>query len=114
MWDCAGPAGERFTFSHVCSLWPLAAGYSTRICSASSQCAPQVDVDNVHGGLSINETFFVDFGKEPDGPALAHEVCPCSQSQRHHMLKRDSSRYVLQCGAMKGVFLGTLQQTVRT
>jgi selenium-binding protein 1 len=26
------------------------------------------------GGLSLNEEFFVDFGKEPDGPALAHEV----------------------------------------
>jgi hypothetical protein len=36
--------------------------------------AMQVDVNNVDGGLSINEGFFVDFGKEPDGPALAHEV----------------------------------------
>lgn len=34
----------------------------------------QVDVDCVNGGLSINEDFFVDFGAEPDGPALAHEV----------------------------------------
>ena len=34
----------------------------------------QVNVNNVDGGLSINEDFFVDFGKEPDGPALAHEV----------------------------------------
>lgn len=26
------------------------------------------------GGLSINENFLVDFGEEPEGPALAHEV----------------------------------------
>ncbi|XP_072139561.1 methanethiol oxidase [Mobula birostris] len=34
----------------------------------------QVDVDTVKGGLSINENFLVDFGKEPDGPVLAHEI----------------------------------------
>uniref|UniRef100_A0A674P7L3 Methanethiol oxidase n=1 Tax=Takifugu rubripes TaxID=31033 RepID=A0A674P7L3_TAKRU len=34
----------------------------------------QIDVDSVNGGLSLNENFLVDFGKEPDGPVLAHEV----------------------------------------
>jgi len=34
----------------------------------------QVDVDNEAGGLRINEKFYVNFGAEPDGPALAHEV----------------------------------------
>jgi selenium-binding protein 1 len=34
----------------------------------------QVDVDNRDGGLRLNRNFFVDFGKEPDGPALAHEI----------------------------------------
>lgn len=34
----------------------------------------QVDVDNHHGGLKLNRNFLVDFGAEPDGPALAHEV----------------------------------------
>ena len=34
----------------------------------------QVDVDNVNGGLKINDNFFLDFGQEPDGPVLAHEV----------------------------------------
>lgn len=34
----------------------------------------QIDVDSVHGGLSVNENFLVDFGKEPHGPALAHEI----------------------------------------
>lgn len=34
----------------------------------------QIDVDTEKGGLTINKNFLVDFGKEPDGPALAHEV----------------------------------------
>ncbi len=34
----------------------------------------QVDCDTEHGGLKINENFYVDFGKEPAGPARAHEM----------------------------------------
>ena len=34
----------------------------------------QVDVDTENGGLKVNENFLVDFGSEPDGPALAHEM----------------------------------------
>ena len=34
----------------------------------------QVDVNSVNGGLKLNPDFCVDFGEEPDGPALAHEV----------------------------------------
>lgn len=34
----------------------------------------QIDVDTVNGGLSINENFLVDFGSEPYGPALCHEM----------------------------------------
>ena len=33
-----------------------------------------VDVDTDKGGLTLNKDFYVDFGTEPDGPALAHEV----------------------------------------
>jgi selenium-binding protein 1 len=33
-----------------------------------------VDCDTEKGGLALNERFFVDFGKEPDGPARAHEM----------------------------------------
>ena len=33
-----------------------------------------VDVDTVNGGLYLNRDFLVDFGAEPDGPCLAHEV----------------------------------------
>ena len=34
----------------------------------------QIDVDTVNGGLTLNRDFCVDFGEEPDGPCLAHEV----------------------------------------
>uniref|UniRef100_M4FCZ6 Methanethiol oxidase n=1 Tax=Brassica campestris TaxID=3711 RepID=M4FCZ6_BRACM len=34
----------------------------------------QIDVDTEKGGISINPDFFVDFGEEPDGPSLAHEM----------------------------------------
>lgn len=34
----------------------------------------RVDVDNVNGGLKLNESFFVDFGNEPYGPTLPHEM----------------------------------------
>lgn len=34
----------------------------------------QIDVDTENGGLSVNPDFFVDFGSEPDGPSLAHEM----------------------------------------
>ncbi len=34
----------------------------------------QLDCNTESGGLTVNEDFFVDFGKEPDGPARAHEI----------------------------------------
>ncbi|XP_056447923.1 methanethiol oxidase isoform X2 [Gadus chalcogrammus] len=34
----------------------------------------QLDVDNVNGGIVLNKDFLVDFGKEPHGPVLAHEL----------------------------------------
>jgi selenium-binding protein 1 len=34
----------------------------------------QVDCDTDKGGLKINDRFYVDFGKEPGGPARAHEM----------------------------------------
>lgn len=34
----------------------------------------QLDADTNKGGLQLNEKFFLDFGKEPDGPARAHEM----------------------------------------
>jgi selenium-binding protein 1 len=33
-----------------------------------------LDCDTTSGGLSWNKDFLVDFGKEPGGPARAHEI----------------------------------------
>ena len=33
-----------------------------------------LDVDTDKGGLTLNSDFFIDFGQEPEGPALAHEI----------------------------------------
>jgi len=34
----------------------------------------QIDVDTENGGLQLNNDFMVDFGLEPEGPVLAHEI----------------------------------------
>lgn len=34
----------------------------------------QIDVDTEKGGLALNNDFLVDFGDEPNGPVLAHEI----------------------------------------
>jgi selenium-binding protein 1 len=34
----------------------------------------QIDCDTKKGGMKVNDSFFVDFGAEPDGPARAHEI----------------------------------------
>jgi len=34
----------------------------------------QIDCDTEHGGMKLNENFYVDFGAEPGGPARAHEM----------------------------------------
>lgn len=34
----------------------------------------QLDCNTELGGLTLNEDFYVDFGKEPDGPSRAHEI----------------------------------------
>ena len=34
----------------------------------------QLDVDTVNGGMTINHDFYIDFGAEPSGPVLAHEM----------------------------------------
>ena len=33
-----------------------------------------VDCDTERGGMKLNERLYVDFGKEPGGPARAHEM----------------------------------------
>ena len=34
----------------------------------------QIDCDTKQGGMTLNERFHIDFGKEPGGPARAHEI----------------------------------------
>lgn len=34
----------------------------------------RIDADTEKGGLTLDDKFLVDFGKEPDGPARAHEI----------------------------------------
>lgn len=34
----------------------------------------QLDIDVENGGMKLNENFLVDFGKEPTGPTLPHEM----------------------------------------
>lgn len=34
----------------------------------------EIDIDVVNGGMNMNEDFLVDFGKEPYGPTLPHEM----------------------------------------
>ncbi|GLI68840.1 hypothetical protein VaNZ11_013383 [Volvox africanus] len=34
----------------------------------------KIDVDTENGGLKLDTDWIVDFGKEPDGPVLAHEI----------------------------------------
>jgi selenium-binding protein 1 len=34
----------------------------------------RLDADTEKGGLKLNNEFFLDFGKEPEGPARAHEI----------------------------------------
>jgi len=33
-----------------------------------------VNVDTVNGGLTLDHDFGIDFGDEPNGPALCHEM----------------------------------------
>jgi methanethiol oxidase len=37
-------------------------------------CLLQIDCDPENGGMRLNPDFFVDFGREPRGPARAHEM----------------------------------------
>ncbi|XP_052105608.1 methanethiol oxidase-like isoform X1 [Mytilus californianus] len=34
----------------------------------------KIDVDTVNGGMTLDKNFLVDFGDEPNGPVMAHEV----------------------------------------
>jgi len=40
----------------------------------AGSCLIQIDVNVEEGGMSVNPNFLVDYGQEPDGPVLAHEI----------------------------------------
>lgn len=42
--------------------------------ASSGSLMLQLDVDNQHGGLKLNDRFLVDFGQEKSGPVRAHEM----------------------------------------
>ena len=57
-----------------------------------------IDIDTENGGMQMNNDFCVDFGDEPDGPALAHEV---PSKLKYQMLKtqyprKKSAQYQIQ------------------
>lgn len=47
---------------------------SFQLASDLSLASFVVEVDTEKGGLRLNTDFVVDFGKEPRGPALCHEI----------------------------------------
>lgn len=44
------------------------------MCSRDGAQLLKIDVDPVNGGMTLDKNFLVDFGDEPNGPVLAHEV----------------------------------------
>ena len=50
-----------------------------------------IDCDTENGGMQLNNDFCVDFGEEPDGPSLAHEVTNIEQERFLLHAKNSSS-----------------------
>ena len=44
------------------------------MCNRNGASMVQVDVNTEKGGLTLNENFLINFGAEPGGPAVAHEM----------------------------------------
>eukprot|EP00922_Rhytidocystis_sp_ex-Travisia-forbesii_P061681 GHVS01091371.1.p1 GENE.GHVS01091371.1~~GHVS01091371.1.p1 ORF type:complete len:499 (-),score=63.94 GHVS01091371.1:1603-3099(-) len=64
--------GKRlYVTTSLFSTWD--AQFYSRMSECGSVCL-QIDIDTENGGMTVNEEFLVDFGKEPNGPVLAHEV----------------------------------------
>lgn len=62
--------------SHLCCSYSLCMHvvFSNVFSYRSGSFLLMMDVDTVKGGLTLNKDFYVNFGAEPDGPALAHEI----------------------------------------
>lgn len=64
--------GKRlYISSSLCSPWDKQ--FYPQMVVAGGTIA-MLDVDPVNGGMTVNEDFLVDFGNEPYGPALPHEI----------------------------------------
>lgn len=50
-----------------------------------------IDVDAEKGGLELNKDFFVDFGTEPNGPALPHGMFPLISKYRNFLRRFKNS-----------------------
>ena len=64
---------KQFYPDMVCLLFPQLQEFTfTFSCKKANKGSHllQIDVDTEKGGLSLNQDFFVDFSKEPEGPAL--------------------------------------------
>ena len=55
-----------------------------RMCQGSMMFI--IDCDTVNGGMQLNNDFCVDFGDEPGGPSLAHEVRKTSLSSGYRVI----------------------------
>ena len=67
-------SAHRLVLSDCLTLWLFNPQFYPDMIKHGSQLV-KIDVDNVNGGLTLDEDFLVDFGTEPGGPVLAHEVC---------------------------------------
>lgn len=71
LWVGMGKVTQRCSCLQCCSITPRREG----------SVMLQIDVDTEKGGLTVNKNFLVDFGKEPNGPCLAHDIrFPCGDS----------------------------------
>jgi hypothetical protein len=48
-----------------------------------------VRVDTEKGGLQLDEDFLVDFGEEPEGPVLAHEVSSLIKRKKNSFIYKE-------------------------
>ena len=64
------------TAAQLSDLWTFLHGAHAvpSMCYSKGSFLVCLDVDTDTGGLTLNPDFFVDFGQEPEGPVLAHEM----------------------------------------
>merc|ERR1712013_378816 len=71
--DAAAQFGRQEAVRDHLPLLPLDKQFYPEMCNKGSMMFI-IDVDTVNGGMQLNPDFMVDFGAEPGGPVLAHEI----------------------------------------